>query len=98
MSEPKCVEPLEPAELLSLVEARQQQVAELERQNTELRAENKRLRRRQQRQVAPFSKDTSVAEPKRPGRKPGQGIFTYRTAPPVAALSEPLIVVPVTEP
>src|SRR6266516_3387091 len=98
MSEPKRVESLNPAELLRRVESLQRQVAELERQNAELRAENARLQRRQQRQAAPFSKETRVAEPKRPGRKPGQGRFTYRPAPSPEGLSEPAIAVPVTEP
>jgi len=98
MSEPARINPLNPGELLRLVEALQQRVAELERQNAELRAENERLRRRQQRQAAPFSKDRPVARSKPPGRKSGQGRFTYRPAPPVEALSAPPIAVPVTEP
>jgi len=98
VSEPKRVEPLNPAELLRLVEALQRRVAELEATIAELRAENERLRRRQHRQAAPFSRETPVATPKRPGRKAGQGRFTYRPAPPVEALSEPPIAVPVPEP
>jgi transposase len=97
MSESPRIEPLHPEELLRVVEALQRQVAELERQIAELRSENERLRRRQRRQAAPFSRDTPAANPKRAGRKPGQGTFTYRTAPPVEALSEPPIPVPVTE-
>jgi len=79
------------------IDALERLVAELEQQNAALRAENERLRRRQQRQAAPFSREAPVAEPKRPGRKPGQGRFTYRTAPVVDADSEPPLVVPVTE-
>jgi transposase len=97
VSEPKRVESLNPAELVRLVEALQQQVADLEALVAALRAENERLRRRQQRQAAPFSKDAPVATPKRPGRKPGQGRFTNRAAPPMEALSEPPIPVPVLE-
>jgi len=97
MSESATIQPLNPEELVRLVEALQRQVAELERQNADLRAELERLKRRQHRQAAPFSRERVAASPKRPGRKPGQGTFTYRTAPPVGALSELPIAVPVTE-
>jgi len=39
-----------------------------------------------------------VAQPQRPGRKPGQGRFGYRPTPSVEALSEPPISMPVTAP
>jgi transposase len=96
-SEPAKIEPLEPGELLQRIEALERLNAELVRQNADLRAELERLRRRQHRQAAPFSRETLAASPKRPGRKPGEGRFTYRVAPPVEALSEPPIAVPVTE-
>jgi len=95
VSEPERVEPLNPADLLHLVEALQQRVAELERINADLCAENERLRRRQQRQAAPFSKDAPLATPKRPGRKPGQGRFAHRSAPPPDACGILPIPVPV---
>jgi transposase len=97
MDEPQRVEPLNPAELLILVETLQRRVAELEATIAALRAENERVKRRQHRQAAPFRKETPAANPKRPGRKPGQGRFTYRPAPPVEALSEPPIAVPAAE-
>jgi transposase len=97
MSESATIQPLNPEELLRLVEALQRQVAELERQNADLRAELERLKRRQHRQAAPFSRDTLAASPKRPGRKQGAGTFTYRVAPPVEALRSPPIAAPVTE-
>lgn len=50
-------------------------------QMTELKAENERLRRSQHRQAAPFSKGRPKADPKKPGRKPGQGLFRHRSAP-----------------
>jgi hypothetical protein len=81
-----------------LVELLQGQLAELQRQNAELRAEVERLKRRQQRQAAPFSKETPVTAPKQPGRKPGQGCFTYRPSPSLEELSEAPIPVPVLEP
>jgi transposase len=97
MSESPRIQPLHAEDLLRRIEALERLNAELVRQNAELRAELERLRRRQHRQAAPFSRDTRVANPKRAGRKPGQGTFTYRGAPAVEALSEPPIAVPVTE-
>ena len=58
-------------------------VRELQRQIAELRQENERLRRSQHRQAAPFSKQRPVQNPKKPGRKKGQGPFRHREAPPV---------------
>ena len=40
------------------------------------------LRRKGQRQASPFSKNQPKANPKPPGRKPGQGRFENRLAPP----------------
>lgn len=55
----------------------------LEQQNLieQLRKEVERLRRDGRRQAAPFSKGKAVANPKRPGRKPGEGVFRRRNAP-----------------
>ncbi|MHB8575020.1 MAG: IS66 family transposase [Dehalococcoidia bacterium] len=85
--------------------AQQQRIDALERQVGELqaiiagrRAEVEQLTRRGKRQAAPFSTDTHVAAPKRAGRKPGQGSFHCRAAPPAAALSEPPLTAPMTEP
>src|SRR5690348_7927772 len=95
MTEADRIQPLNPAELAQRLAALQRRVEELEAANAALRAEVERLKRRQQRQAAPFSKDTPVANPQRPGRKPGQGMFTHRLAPSTEALSEPPIAVPV---
>jgi transposase len=56
------------------------------------------LTRAGKRQAAPFSKGTRVENPKRPGRKPGQGTFKTRETPTPEQLSEPPIDVPVAEP
>lgn len=61
-------------ELLALVK-------DLLRQNAELRVELEELKRNQHRQAAPFSKNKSKPDPKKPGRKVGQGLFTNRLAP-----------------
>ena len=63
----------------------------------QLRAEIERLKRGHARQAAPFSKGRPVKDPKRPGRKPGQGPFRRRETPAPEQLSEPPIDVPVRE-
>src|SRR5437764_12729479 len=97
MGELAKVRMLNPAEQQQRIDALERQVGELRAVMAALRAELKQLTRRSKRQAAPFSKDTHVAAPKRPGRTPGQGPFHYRAAPPATALSEPPITVPVTE-
>jgi transposase len=56
-------------------------VLEQQRLTEELRAEIEKLKRSQHRSAAPFSKGRRKADPKRAGRKPGQGPFTRRSAP-----------------
>lgn len=73
----------------------QQQIAELRAKVEALQAAVERLKRQGQRQAAPYSKGERVAEPKKPGRKPGQGVFCYRAAPEPATLTEPPIEVAV---
>lgn len=63
-----------------------------------LQAKVEELARSGKRQAAPFSKGTRAGDPKRPGRKPGRGIFRRREAPAPEQLSEPPIDVPVTAP
>jgi hypothetical protein len=68
-----------------------EQVEELQRENKRLQAENEGLRKKikdleeelraSKRQAVPFSKGQRKANPKRPGRKAGQGIFRNRPAP-----------------
>jgi transposase len=90
-------------ELLALVAQLQHQVSELQRQvaqlaasNEALQAENAALRRGAKRQAAPFSKGTRVSQPKRPGRKPGEGTFSFRQAPRSEEITELPVNVPVT--
>jgi transposase len=97
MGELAKVRVLNPAEQQGRIDALERQVGELQAVIAALRAELEQLTRRGKRQAAPFSKDARVAQPKRPGRKPGQGPFHFRAAPCAAALSEPPITVPVTE-
>ena len=70
------------AERLSLDELREL-VRRLIRENEQLRQENEKLRRlveelrrQAKRQAAPFSKGKPVADPKKPGRKPGSNYGT----------------------
>jgi len=79
------------AEQYQQISAQQRQIAELIARVETLHAEVERLRRGAKRQAAPFSKGTRVAEPKRPGRKPGSGPFRYRDAPPPEALTTPAV-------
>jgi transposase len=65
---------LDRAELIRLI-------LELYRQNEQLRQQIEELRRKQHRSAAPFSKGQRKSNPKRPGRKPGQGSFDRRQAP-----------------
>ena len=83
-------------ELLALLAALQRQIADLTARNEALQAELEQLRRGAKRQAAPFSKGTRVAHPKRPGRKPGSGLFCYREAPRPEQLTAPPVDVPVT--
>jgi hypothetical protein len=62
-----------------------------------LRAEVEALKRSGKRQAAPFSKGARKADPKKPGRKPGQGLFKGREAPDPSTPSEPPVDVPVAE-
>ena len=68
-----------------------EQVEEMQREINRLQAENEGLKKKiegleeelraSKRQAAPFSKGQRKANPKRPGRKAGQGNFRYRPAP-----------------
>lgn len=77
-----------------------EQAAAIERQTAliaALQAKVEELTRSGKRQAAPFSKGARKKDPKKPGRKPGQGLFKRREAPAPEQLSEPPIDVPVAE-
>lgn len=82
---------LDRSALLTLIAELQEQIAQLQAEVARLQTENERLRREGHRQAAPFSKGTRTPDPKRPGRKPGQGPFTYRLAPTPEHVTEPPI-------
>ena len=73
-----------------LLEILRQQQREIER----LKNENERLKRKLS--AAPFAKGTHKKNPKRPGRKPGQGPFARRPPPPAGSPAE-RVRVPVQE-
>jgi transposase len=83
------------AELRRQVSMLQEQVAQLAARNQELLAEVDRLTRQSKRQATPFSKGTRAKQPKRPGRKPGEGTFSFRQAPHPEEVTEPPVNVPV---
>src|SRR5512144_2378308 len=69
------------AVLKARVEKLLAEVASLRTENAALKAQLEQRTRDTKRQAAPFSKGQRKAQPKRPGRKPGQGRFTFRTLP-----------------
>ena len=77
----KDLPPSERAELIALVSRQQDQVARLTATIKELRKQLAEAKRAGKRQAAPFSKGGRTNRPKRPGRKPGIGSFSYRKPP-----------------
>jgi uncharacterized protein YlxW (UPF0749 family) len=76
MSPTEELESLSREELLALVLQLQRKLSELEARVQDLRAEVDRVTRQSKRQATPFSKGTRSNQPKRPGRKPGEGTDT----------------------
>ena len=72
-------------------------ILELQQQNEAFRKQIEELRRRDKRSAAPFSTGQRKKNPKRPGRKPGQGEFSRRPKPPANPGSGPPVDVPVEE-
>jgi transposase len=102
MNSAESVKSLSREELLALVAEQQRQIAGLQAQLEEattvvekLRAEVTELQRSGKRQAAPFSKGTRAQQPKRPGRKPGEGTFSFRQAPRPEEMTGPPVDVPV---
>ncbi len=89
--------PCEHDELIALVSRQQDQVARLTATIKELRKELAEAKRAGKRQAAPFSKGGRTDKPKRPGRKPGMGNFSYRKPPSADELSGPPVDVSVAD-
>jgi hypothetical protein len=96
MTPPENLPSLSREELLAWLVELQRQIAEFTARNASLQAEIEQLRRGAKRQAAPLSKGTRVANPQRPGRKPGSGTFHYREAPLSKQITEPPGDIPVT--
>src|ERR671915_148048 len=84
------------AQLQRQVRALQAQVAQLATDNQELLVEVECLTRQSKRQATPFSKGTRTKHPTRPGRKLGQGTFSFRQAPSPEEITQLPVNVPVT--
>jgi transposase len=97
MKLPRDITSLSREELLVLVAQLERQVAQLSASLEALQAENAQLQRSNKRQAAPFSKGDRVSKPKRPGRKPGSGTFSFRRAPRPEEITESPVEVPVSQ-
>jgi transposase len=97
MKLPRDITSLSREELLVLVAQLERQVAQLSASLEALQAENAQLQRSTKRQAAPFSKGTRASQPKRPGRQPGSGTFSFRQAPKLEEITEPPVEVPVSQ-
>ena len=93
----KDLPPSERAELIALVSRQQDQVARLTATIKELRKQLAAAQRAGKRQAAPFSKGGRTDRPRRPGRKPGMGNFSYRKPPSADELSGPPVDVSVDD-
>ena len=88
--------PCQHDELIALVERLQEQVAGLKAANEELQRQLAESQRGGKRQAAPFSKGKRSSNPRRPGRKPGTGLFSYRKPPSPDEITEPVVEVAVS--
>lgn len=89
------LESLNHSDLIAVVCELQRQNEELQRQVEELSRQVDELRRRGGRSAAPFSKGQRKKNPKPPGRKPGEGIFSRREGPEAETDSVVTVGVPV---
>ena len=89
--------PCEHADLIAQVDRLQGHNASLTATVKELRKELAEARRAGKRQAAPFSKGGRTGSPKRPGRKPGMGSFSYRKPPSPDEVTEPPVDVSVSD-
>ena len=71
------LERLSSRELIAIIRRLEARIAGQDRRIAALEEEQREAKRAK----APFSKGTRQASPKRPGRKPGQGLFKHREAP-----------------
>ena len=89
--------PCEHAALIAEVDRLQGHNASLALTVTELRRQLAAAQRSGKRQAAPFSKGSRTSKPRRPGRKPGMGNFSYRKPPSADEVTEPPVDVSVDD-
>ena len=89
--------PCEHGELIAEVDRLQGHNASLTATVKELRRQLAAAQRSGKRQAAPFSKGRRIDKPRRPGRKPGMGNFSYRKPPSADELSGPPVDVSVAD-
>jgi len=95
MKDRREIEQLNRDELIARILDLSALVEQLRDENRTLRAKIEELERGAHRSAAPFSNGTPKADPKPPGRKKGEGPFTYRRPPLPIELTEHPIDVPV---
>ena len=88
--------PCEHDDLIAEVDRLQDRNARLTTTIEELRKQLVAAQRTGKRQAAPFSKGRRTSKPRRPGRKPRMGNFSYRKPPSVEELTAPITDVTVT--
>src|SRR3954452_12053825 len=86
------------AQVLTELAALKTRVEQLLAENAALKAQLEQSQRNAKRSAAPFSKGPRKAQPKRRGRKPGQGHFSFRTLPTLDQWTAPPIEVRLPEP
>ena len=70
-----------PKRLLKVIAALLKTIQGLKKANQDLKEQLQEAKRKSKPTATPFSKNRPKTDPKRPGRKPGQGRFTNREAP-----------------
>src|SRR3954462_11143139 len=86
------------AQLLTEFATLEARIEQLLAENAALKAQLEQRQRDAKRSAAPFSKGQRKARPKRPGREPGQGPFTFRPLPTPDQWTAPPIEVRLPEP
>jgi len=81
MNETLTEDPQDRASLLGRIAELERQLAEAQAMIRELKAQIEALQRAGKRQAVPFGRRERVQEPKKPGRKQGQGVFSRREKP-----------------
>ena len=69
------------ADLLEIIRKQAEQIEQLIAENARLRKRIEELERQQRTYVAPHSRGTRKSAPKSPGRRAGEGPFTYKRPP-----------------